>query len=73
MYQLAKNLLGRGVDALRKSNRRERKPFQQEIQRKRVEVKAPGIVPRQSVNQPMQTGLEAMADSLIPIAEDKEN
>ena len=34
--------------------------------RKRVEVKAPGIIPRQSVNEPMQTGLKAI-DSLIPI------
>ena len=36
------------------------------IERKRVDVKAPGIIPRQSVNQPMQTGLKAI-DSLIPI------
>ena len=34
--------------------------------RKRVEVKAPGIIPRQSVNEPMQTGLKSI-DSLIPI------
>ena len=34
--------------------------------RKRVEVKAPGIIPRQSVNEPMQTGLKSM-DSLIPV------
>ena len=33
---------------------------------KRVEVKAPGIIPRQSVNEPMQTGLKSI-DSLIPI------
>ena len=33
---------------------------------KRVEVKAPGIIPRQSVHEPMQTGLKAI-DSLIPI------
>ena len=32
--------------------------------RKRVEVKAPGIIPRQSVNEPMQTGLKSI-DSLI--------
>jgi F-type H+-transporting ATPase subunit alpha len=32
----------------------------------RVEVKAPGIIPRQSVNEPMQTGLKAI-DSLVPI------
>ena len=36
--------------------------------RKRVEVKAPGIIPRQSVNEPMQTGLKAI-DSLIPIGQ----
>lgn len=35
-------------------------------ERRRVEVKAPGIMPRQSVNEPMQTGLKAV-DSLIPI------
>ena len=34
--------------------------------RKRVEVKAPGIIPRQSVNEPMQTGLKSI-DSLIPV------
>jgi F-type H+-transporting ATPase subunit alpha len=35
-------------------------------QRARVEVKAPGIVPRRSVHEPMQTGLKAI-DSLIPV------
>lgn len=34
--------------------------------RRRVEIKAPGIIPRQSVNEPMQTGLKSV-DSLIPI------
>ena len=34
--------------------------------RRRVDVKAPGIIPRKSVNEPMQTGLKAI-DSLIPI------
>ena len=38
----------------------------EKVLRKRVEVKAPGIIPRQSVNEPMQTGLKAI-DSLIPI------
>src|SRR5262245_58244363 len=33
---------------------------------RRVDVKAPGIIPRKSVNEPMQTGLKAI-DSLIPI------
>ena len=62
---VGKNLLGRVVDALGnpidgKGN------LDKKIQRKRVDVKAPGIIPRQSVNQPMQTGLKAI-DSLIPI------
>ena len=35
-------------------------------QRSRVEIKAPGIIPRQSVNEPMQTGLKAV-DCLVPI------
>jgi F-type H+-transporting ATPase subunit alpha len=34
--------------------------------RKRVGVKAPGIIPRKSVNESMQTGLKAV-DSLVPI------
>ena len=34
--------------------------------RSRVEVKAPGIIPRQSVNEPVQTGLKAI-DALIPV------
>ena len=35
-------------------------------ERKRVDVKAPGIIPRQSVNEPMSTGLKAI-DALIPV------
>ena len=35
-------------------------------ERRRVEVKAPGIIPRQSVHEPMQTGLKAI-DSMVPI------
>merc|ERR1740124_999800 len=35
-------------------------------QRQRVELKAPGIIPRKSVHEPMQTGLKAV-DSLVPI------
>ncbi len=62
---VGKELLGRVVDGLGspidgKGN------LSSKIQRKRVEVKAPGIIPRQSVNEPMQTGLKAI-DSLIPI------
>jgi F-type H+-transporting ATPase subunit alpha len=35
-------------------------------QRSRVEVKAPGIIPRQSVSEPVQTGLKAL-DALVPV------
>src|SRR3972149_944581 len=35
-------------------------------EKRRVDVKAPGIIPRQSVHEPMQTGLKAI-DALIPI------
>ena len=36
------------------------------VERRRVEVKAPGIIPRQSVHEPMMTGLKSV-DSLVPI------
>src|SRR5690349_21484214 len=36
------------------------------VQRSRVEVKAPGIIPRKSVHEPVQTGIKAI-DALIPI------
>jgi len=62
---VGKNLLGRVVDAL--GNPIDGKgDLDKKLQRKRVDVKAPGIIPRKSVNQPMQTGLKAI-DSLIPI------
>ena len=62
---VGKNLLGRVVDAL--GNPIDGKgDLDKKIEKKRVDVKAPGIIPRQSVNQPMQTGLKAI-DSLIPI------
>jgi len=62
---VGKKLLGRVVDAL--GNTIDGKgDIDKKIERKRVDVKAPGIIPRQSVNQPMQTGLKAI-DSLIPI------
>ena len=38
----------------------------QDVQSRRVEVKAPGIIPRQSVHEPLQTGVKAI-DSLLPI------
>ena len=47
-----------------RSTARARSPMSAE--RRRVDVKAPGIIPRKSVNEPMQTGLKAI-DSLIPI------
>jgi len=62
---VGKNLLGRVVDAL--GNPIDGKgDLDKKLERKRVDIKAPGIIPRQSVNQPMQTGLKAI-DSLIPI------
>ena len=62
---VGKSLLGRVVDAL--GNPIDGKgDLDKKLTRKRVDVKAPGIIPRQSVNQPMQTGLKAI-DSLIPI------
>ena len=62
---VGKKLLGRVVDAL--GNPIDGKgELDKKLTRKRIEVKAPGIIPRQSVNQPMQTGLKAI-DSLIPI------
>ena len=58
-----KGLLGRVVDAL--GNPIDGKgPIIGE--RKLVEVKAPGIIPRKSVHEPMQTGIKAI-DALIPI------
>ena len=62
---VGKELLGRVVDGLGnpidgKGN------LSEKIKRMRVEVKAPGIIPRQSVSEPMQTGLKAI-DTLIPV------
>jgi len=62
---VGKSLLGRVVDAL--GNPIDGKgDLDKNLERKRVDVKAPGIIPRKSVNEPMQTGLKAI-DSLIPI------
>jgi len=62
---VGKELLGRVVDAL--GNPIDGKgALDKKIKRNRVEVKAPGIIPRKSVGEPMQTGLKAI-DSLIPI------
>ena len=61
---VGKGLLGRVVDAL--GNPIDGKGPLKNVKRTRVEAKAPGIMPRQSVNEPMQTGLKAI-DSLIPV------
>ncbi|GAA5095891.1 F0F1 ATP synthase subunit alpha [Bartonella acomydis] len=57
-------LLGRVVDAL--GNPIDGKGPLKATERRRVDVKAPGIIPRQSVHEPMSTGLKAI-DALIPI------
>jgi F-type H+-transporting ATPase subunit alpha len=61
---VGKGLLGRVVDAL--GNPIDGKGPIQATERKRVDVKAPGIIPRKSVNEPMATGLKAV-DALIPV------
>ena len=61
---VGKGLLGRVVDAL--GNPIDGKGPIQSSESRRIEVKAPGIIPRQSVGEPMQTGLKAL-DALVPI------
>ena len=62
---VGKELLGRVVDGL--GNPIDGKDvLDKGLKRNRVEVKAPGIIPRRSVSEPVQTGLKAI-DSLIPI------
>jgi F-type H+-transporting ATPase subunit alpha len=61
---IGKELLGRVVDALGEPI--DGKGPLGTKQRKLIEVKAPGIIPRKSVHEPMQTGLKAI-DSLIPV------
>src|SRR5438874_4665803 len=61
---VGKSLLGRVVDAL--GNPIDGKGPIKAESRMRVDVKAPGILPRKSVNEPMATGLKAI-DALIPI------
>ena len=61
---VGKGLLGRVVDSLGR-------PIDgagaiEHDERRRIEVKAPGIIPRESVSEPMQTGLKAL-DTLVPI------
>jgi F-type H+/Na+-transporting ATPase subunit alpha len=61
---IGKELLGRVVDAL--GNPIDGKGPIKTTRRSRVDVKAPGIIPRKSVHEPMSTGLKAV-DALIPI------
>src|SRR5688500_3303585 len=61
---IGKGLLGRVVDAL--GNPIDGKGPIEATERRRVEDKAPGIIPRKSVHEPVQTGLKAL-DALVPI------
>ena len=61
---VGKALLGRVVDAL--GNPIDDKGPIETTEKSRVDVKAPGIIPRKSVHEPMATGLKAI-DALIPI------
>ncbi|MFL6689904.1 MAG: F0F1 ATP synthase subunit alpha [Alphaproteobacteria bacterium] len=62
---VGRGLLGRVVDAL--GNPIDGKGALTDVaEHRRVDVKAPGIIPRKSVSEPMQTGLKAI-DSLIPV------
>ena len=61
---VGKALLGRVVDAL--GNPIDGKGPIEAAERRRVEIKAPGIIKRKSVHEPMQTGIKAI-DTMIPI------
>ncbi|GAA4643321.1 F0F1 ATP synthase subunit alpha [Pontixanthobacter gangjinensis] len=61
---IGKGLLGRVVDAL--GNPIDGKGPIESTERSRVEVKAPGIIPRKSVDEPVQSGLKAI-DALVPV------
>ncbi|MBL42730.1 MAG: F0F1 ATP synthase subunit alpha [Rhodospirillaceae bacterium] len=61
---VGKELLGRVVDPL--GNPIDGKGEINSTERRMVDVKAPGIIPRKSVHEPMQTGLKAL-DSLVPV------
>ncbi|MDE1987083.1 MAG: F0F1 ATP synthase subunit alpha [Alphaproteobacteria bacterium] len=62
---VGKGLLGRVVDPLGQPIDG-KGDLTNVAERRRVDVKAPGIIPRRSVNEPMQTGIKAI-DALIPI------
>jgi len=61
---VGRGLLGRVVDAL--GNPLDGKGPIDSAERRMVDVKAPGIIPRKSVHEPVQTGLKAL-DALVPI------
>ena len=61
---VGKELLGRVVDGL--GNPIDGKGNINAKEKRRIELKAPGIIPRQSVFEPMQTGIKAL-DALVPI------
>jgi F-type H+-transporting ATPase subunit alpha len=61
---VGKGLLGRVVDGL--GNPIDGKGPIEFKDRRRIEIKAPGIIPRQSVTEPMQTGIKAL-DALVPV------
>ena len=61
---VGKELLGRVVDGL--GNPIDGKGPIESKEKRRIELKAPGIIPRQSVKEPMQTGIKAL-DALVPI------
>jgi len=61
---VGRGLLGRVVDGL--GNPIDGKGPIASTERRRVDVKAPGIIPRKGVHEPMQTGLKAI-DSLVPV------
>ena len=62
---VGKGLLGRVVDALGEPIDG-KGPLKNVAERRRVDVKAPGILPRKSVHEPMSTGIKAI-DTLVPI------
>ena len=61
---VGKELLGRVVDGL--GNPIDGKGIINAKEKRRIDLKAPGIIPRQSVFEPMQTGIKAL-DALVPI------
>jgi proton translocating ATP synthase F1 alpha subunit len=61
---VGKGMLGRVVDGL--GNAIDGKGAITDVTQRRVELKAPGIIVRKSVHEPMQTGLKAV-DSLVPV------